>query len=242
MSGLAHYLEDEGIATVVVALVREHAEQMQPPRALWVPFMLGRPFGTPNEPKVQTDVLRQALALLEAESGPVLVDAEVLADQAVQEAVWVCPVSFAIKPADATDLAFRVGEELSQLRPWYDLGVERRGRTTVGLSPISIDESARWIARYLAEPERRDESDQMDTGNSLRWSSSDLKSYYWEAVTAQPGDNPADRLEDWFWHQTAAGEMLLQLRETCLGHESEEIQDVGRYMVGDIEWRYYVGA
>ena len=77
VSGIAHYLEDEGLSTVVVALVREHAEKMHPPRALAVPFMLGRPFGEPDNRKLQTLVLRQAFALLKAEAGPVLVDADV---------------------------------------------------------------------------------------------------------------------------------------------------------------------
>ena len=240
MSGLAHYLEDESIATVVIALVREHAEQMQPPRALWVPFMLGRPFGAPDTPKVQSDVLRQALALLESESGPILVDADVPDDQTTHETAWVCPVSFSNTQEDVADLSTRVDREISELRSWYDLGVERRGRTTVGLSPISVDESARWIARYIRESESREGSDQLSAGDSLRCSASDLKSYYWEAITAQPGDRLAHQLEHWFWQETAAGEMLLQLRETCLGHEAEEIRDVGRYMVGDIEWQYYI--
>ena len=69
MSGLAHYLEDEGLSTVVVALVREHAVKMSPPRALWVPFELGRPFATPNDIGLQQRVLKAALSLLD-EPGP----------------------------------------------------------------------------------------------------------------------------------------------------------------------------
>ena len=72
MSGLGHLLEREGIATVCIALVREHAARMRPPRALWVPFDLGRPFGAPNEPAFQSEVLRAALALLVREDGPVI--------------------------------------------------------------------------------------------------------------------------------------------------------------------------
>ena len=159
MSGLAHFLEDEGISTVVIALVREHAEQMRPPRALAVPFMLGRPFGEPDDPPLQTAVLRQAFELLAAESGPILVDADVPEDQTGQEDVWVCPVSFPNQREDSTDLNVRVEKEIAQLRSWYELGVERRGRTTVGLSPVSVDESAKLIARYLEGPERPEVSD-----------------------------------------------------------------------------------
>ena len=64
MSALAHWLEEEGIATTLVALVRLHAEKMAPPRSLWVPFELGRPFGAPNAPDFQRRVLRSALEQL----------------------------------------------------------------------------------------------------------------------------------------------------------------------------------
>ena len=232
MSGLAHYLEDEGIPTVVIALVREHAQTMHPPRALWVPYMLGRPFGSPNDPAGQTLVLRQALALLEAESGPVLVDADVPGDDEMEQVAWVCPVSFKVTGADNAGLGARVCEEISELRSWYDLGVERRGRTTVGLSPMPLDEAATLIARYIRNPVTGDGSDPSSVADSLRWSATDLKTYYWESATAQPGEYRADQLEAWFWKTTAAGEMLQQLRDICLDEDAEEIRDVGRFMIG----------
>ena len=74
MGGLAHYLEEEGISTTHISLIREHTERIKPPRALWVPFELGRPLGVPGDAAWQTRVLRAVLELLEASSAPVLVD------------------------------------------------------------------------------------------------------------------------------------------------------------------------
>ena len=65
MGGLSHYLESDGLATTQISLVREHSETMKPPRAMWVPFILGRPLGQPNDPAFQRRVLRGALELLE---------------------------------------------------------------------------------------------------------------------------------------------------------------------------------
>ena len=240
VSGIAHYLEDEGLSTVVVALVREHAEKMHPPRALDVPFILGRPFGEPDNPALQKLVLRQAFALLEAQSGPVLGDADVPKVDNTQAQAWVCPVSFAKKREESDDLGTRVEREIAELRSWYELGVERRGRTTVGLSPVPVDESAKLIAQYLREPQQLEQSGPVNATNSLRWWASDLKAYYWEAITAQPGNATARSLEDWLWMETAAGELLLQLREKCMAHTSEQIRDIGLFMVGDIEWQHYV--
>jgi hypothetical protein len=40
VSALGHYLEEEGIATVAISLIRPQTENTKPPRALWVPFEL----------------------------------------------------------------------------------------------------------------------------------------------------------------------------------------------------------
>ena len=62
MGGLAHFLEDEGLATTQISLIRPQTENTKPPRALWVPFELGRPMGAPNDAAFQLRVLRAALA------------------------------------------------------------------------------------------------------------------------------------------------------------------------------------
>ncbi len=74
MGALAHYLEDKGIPTTQISLIREHTEKIHPPRALWVPFELGRPLGAPEDPVFQRRVLLAALNLLNAVKGPVLED------------------------------------------------------------------------------------------------------------------------------------------------------------------------
>ncbi|MCH7711818.1 MAG: hypothetical protein IH903_09315, partial [Proteobacteria bacterium] len=53
--------------TTQISLIREHTEKIVPPRALWVPFELGRPFGAPDDSGFQKRVLLGALELLEAE-------------------------------------------------------------------------------------------------------------------------------------------------------------------------------
>jgi hypothetical protein len=86
VSALGHYLEEEGIATVAISLIRPQTEKTKPPRALWVPFELGRPFGPPSDPAFQKRVILAALHVLEREKGPVLIDGRPLriADQRVR--------------------------------------------------------------------------------------------------------------------------------------------------------------
>jgi hypothetical protein len=73
---VAAELERQGIATVVIQLLREVAERMRPPRALFVPFPHGYPLGKPHDLVAQHAVLEAALRLLEDRSltPPVLLD------------------------------------------------------------------------------------------------------------------------------------------------------------------------
>jgi hypothetical protein len=73
---VAAELERQGIATVAIQLLREVAEKVRPPRALFVPFRHGYPLDAPNDPARQHAVIEAALCLLEdpALRPPVLVD------------------------------------------------------------------------------------------------------------------------------------------------------------------------
>jgi hypothetical protein len=70
---LGHYLEEGAIPMVAISLVRPQTENTKPPRALWVPFELGRPLGPPNDPAFQKRVILTALRQLERDSGPVII-------------------------------------------------------------------------------------------------------------------------------------------------------------------------
>ena len=68
VSALGHYLEEEGIASVAISLIRPR-DRDTTPRALWVPFELGRPFGPPCDGAFQKRVLLAALRSSREPSG-----------------------------------------------------------------------------------------------------------------------------------------------------------------------------
>lgn len=70
---IAAEIERRGIPTVCLALLREIAEKVSPPRTLAVPFPHGYPLGKPHDGALQRDVIAQALALLEREAQPPLI-------------------------------------------------------------------------------------------------------------------------------------------------------------------------
>ena len=141
MGGLAHYLESAGLATTQISLIRLHTEQIRPPRALWVPFILGRPFGRPLDAEFQLRVLRAALGLLErpVTDVPVLEDFGEEAGGDVALDGLACPVNYA-PPSHDGSLRARLHEEVNALRTWFDLGAERTGRSAFGVSGLSIDD------------------------------------------------------------------------------------------------------
>ena len=78
VSLVAAECERQGISSVTIVLLRNVAEKVRPPRALWVPFPHGYPLDSPNQPAKQRAVIEAALALFDSnqdtESPPVLLD------------------------------------------------------------------------------------------------------------------------------------------------------------------------
>jgi hypothetical protein len=239
VGGLAHYLEAEGIPTTQISLIREHTEFIRPPRALWVPFELGRPLGAPDNPELQRRILLSALELLEASDGPVLVDFPDEKIESVTEGVqepegWACPVSFAPALGDETDIektisAFR--REVTELRPWYDIGFERRGRTAVG--NFDAPSASELFIGYLLGRTPPVPGMKLSFPVALRLASQDLKAFYFEAVIAKPGATvpESDAFNRWFWQQTAAGKILKAVKERCLGESDKALRLAGTLLL-----------
>jgi hypothetical protein len=233
--GLGHLFEKQGIATTAITLIRLHAEKIAPPRALWVPFDLGRPCGAPNEPAFQRRVLRQALSLLERDEGPVLEDFPDDEPQAaVAQELWSCPISFARSEETLTGAAAverTLIDEISAMKPWYERAVEARGRTTVSDTAGSFEEIAACIASMFND----ELPDSPDPGRSLadavRLRAEDLKAFMLEGASAQPGKPTPGELNEWFWNETKTAQVFHRLRAVCMAQGQPEIQTLGFLLV-----------
>ena len=64
MGLIASVLENRGIPTVSITLLKEVTEKVRPPRSLYVPYPLGYPLGEPNNPDLQKRIIKEALSLL----------------------------------------------------------------------------------------------------------------------------------------------------------------------------------
>lgn len=235
MGGLAHYIESAGIATTQISLVRLHTEKMRPPRALWVPFELGRPFGPPNDAPFQTRVVVAALKLFGLPQGPVLVDYPEEAPQTTNEdSGWSCPINFVHRASELNGdaaLAAAVTDEIARLRPWYDIARSKRGRTTVGASSLEIEQIAEFFPSLLAPVLPSSPIVDLPLADAIRLAAEDLKAFYFEAVSAQPGAPSSRQLVTWFWKDTSAGTLLNTLKNRFEASDDSGLKLLGQLLL-----------
>ncbi|HXH21817.1 MAG TPA: hypothetical protein VNN10_07290 [Dehalococcoidia bacterium] len=214
--------------------MREHTEFIHPPRALWVSFPFGRPFGPPNQRDFQLGVLRALLRLFECASGPVLEDYpfDSPTDATAQEDGWSCvlPLPPLQAHADAAaSLKQALEAEVRLLMPWYEESVRRLRRTTFGASGLAasrIGEAASYLAAVAAgETPGAPIGGDVPLRAALRLLVEDMKAYYLEAAAAQPSGAAlpgAMRLNRWLYHETVFGDVLYRIRDR-LAAEAEAL-------------------
>ncbi|MEM8708391.1 MAG: hypothetical protein AAGE98_18140 [Actinomycetota bacterium] len=163
-------------------------------------------------------MLRAALGLLETATEPVIEDYPIEADAPGPEP-WACPLNLAVDPDES--LAGRVRAEVARLRPWAAETRRVRGRTLFGLSgadPDQVDDVVEALISIVTSGDvDATPTDTVDWAHPMpflvRHLADDLRSFYHEAIAAQPGETPPDHdaLNDWIFGQTAFGELLIEL-------------------------------
>ena len=233
MGVLAHYFEEEGLPTTGISLVRLHSEKIRPPRALWVPYELGRPFGVPGDAAFQRRVLVAALSLFEEVSGPVLKDyhEDVPEAASVPEEGLACTVSFPSRDSDDGGTAEALLMEIGQLHQWHQLAIERTGRTTVGASRLDIETVAGFIGAVTDGDAVDNPRPGLRQGETLKLACNDLRAFYTEAAAIQPGQQhlTSEALGEWFWNETAAGKAFWALRDVCMASKDKTMRTFGTY-------------
>jgi hypothetical protein len=234
VSALAHYLEEEGIASVAIALIRPQAENTSPPRALWVPFELGRPLGPPGNPEFQKRVIFGALGMLEAEPArSLIVDFPDDDPRETPDPGWRPPLpsTAAHGQMNAAALAAVVEAELTQLAPAYASSCSARMRSTVGLSGMAPAACGAYLAARLRGEIHDSPVSDMSPALALRFAIDDLKSFVLEAGLRQGSTPSSQQLADWLWNETALGAALHRLRAQCLAGNDERVKMVAAFFV-----------
>ncbi|MHB1487997.1 MAG: hypothetical protein ACYCS7_13335 [Acidimicrobiales bacterium] len=191
---------------MALASVWGQVERMQPPRALYAEFPLGRPLGRPNDPAFQRRVLDAAFGLLDRRPGPVLERfGEAIEDGA--DEVLACSVPPRLDPSGPPAV-----DEARGLRPAYERAVAANGgRTLVGrvMNPDAVPDALAGLVRIAGGVPARQAGLPADPVQTVM----DIRAYYEEAATALAGHVPAARsAETWFYHHTEAGKAVMDAR------------------------------
>ena len=197
---------------------------------------MGRPLGAPNDRDFQRKVLFSLLNLFEAADGPVVIrDFEEDAPETDDDMELLsCPVSFDNETADDPDhLKTGFIREIQAMHPWYEIALKKRGRTTVGGSGIEISSLGGFIYSFVKGSIPENPRDDVHISVTLKLAAEDLKAYYIEGVTSQPGQEglSSNTLKEWFWNRTTAGNVLLELAKSCSKSEDEMIRMTGSHFI-----------
>jgi hypothetical protein len=201
---------------------------MKSPRALAVPFELGRPFGAPSAPDFQRHVLLTALQLLERTDGPILADfpdAPPVAIEADSEG-WACPIDLSsVKVGGDLDAIL---SEIALLQPWYDEAKRNGlGRQLDGLTKLAPEVLAGFLLAFRDDPNVTSPLAAAPTPRAVKLAADDLKHFYYQAAIARPGTGGmvSDiKLADWFFGTTRMGDLFLQIRARYLKSDNDVLQ------------------
>ena len=212
---------------------------MRPPRALWVPFPLGRPLGVAGDPEFQRAVLVAALDLVETATEPTIADYPHDAPGELDVSQWACPINLGVAPDDSLTSRFR--NEVASLRPWFDVAVERQGRTFFGVSGAPVGDLDLVVEGLLHVADSGDFHN-LPAGDApwaftmpllVRHLASDIRTFYQDAISAQPGSGAPthDALNQWIFTETALGEVLQSIGHHAASAEHAETQRIQRVII-----------
>ena len=228
MSAIAHWLEQAGINTVVIGLVKMHLEKIRPPRALWVPFELGRPLGPPSDPHLQRAVLKQALSLVETSHQQTLVDFITDDPRFSADIDWRKP---------DIEKHTSIVDECTSLKPFYQRQCVNKSRTTVGVAKVPVSELAALIDHVYEHHGLKNIRQDISERLMLRLAMDDLKAYYIESALSDSGNPSSRQIDDWLWLETVLGKRLRELRHRFMGSDNAKLADLGSKFIVPHRWR-----
>ena len=242
---LSHFLQRHGIATTSISLIREQSEAVSPPRALWVPFPLGRPLGVADDPEFQHDVLRGALGLLETATEPTIADYPHDAPDC-EDGVWACAIE--LPTPEVSELESSLRAEIDLLMPRYLEARRRRGRSTFGMSGARLEEMDQLVSFAVSVAEGCGFNRIPDSAAGpdwihpmpmlIRFVVEDLRAFYQEAVTSDNGPGPPSQydMHSWIFEETALGRLIKQIAQLITDDDDPRLLFVRGLLIPEGFW------
>lgn len=182
-----------------------------------------------------------ALKLLEEKSGPIIKDfPKDVPDDENEPILLACPLPLAENNLDSSD-SERLRDELLRefmgMRSWYDLSFQKKGRTTVGVSRMSLDQLCKFLATFITGDLPENPRKDIDLHFTLNLAIDDLKAFYGEAMTARPGQEwlSGKKINDWFWNETVASKAIFAIQDVCVKSDNQMLKFIGQEMIVPVD-------
>ena len=242
---LSHFLQRHGIATTSISLIREQSEAVHPPRALWVPFPLGRPLGVADNPDFQTDVLRCALGLLDTATEPTIVDYGHEAPDS-DDGVWACAIE--LPAPEVSELESSLRAEIDLLMPRYLEARRKRGRSTFGMSGATLEQMDQLVSYAVAVAEGSGFNGIPTSATGPDWIHptpmlvrfvvEDLRAFYQESVTSDADARPPSQhdMHSWIFEATALGRVIKQIAQLITDDDDPRLLFIRGLLIPEGFW------
>ncbi|MFH2132697.1 MAG: hypothetical protein ABIK68_20125 [bacterium] len=140
---------------------------------------------------------------------------------------------------DTEQLTARFKEEITGMRQWYDMAVAKRGRTTIGASKMSPEEIGEFLSTLISGQIPESPRTDITITYLVNLALNDLRAYYSEAITAQPGQESlsSNTINSWYWTETAASKAVYTLRDVCKSSEDRSLKKAGKLLLIPVEYR-----
>jgi hypothetical protein len=221
---IARVLEERGISTIAISLIREHTVKIKPPRAVWVPFPFGHAIGHRNDIAEQRAVLDLAFSTLDAAEGPVLLD---FAAKARNERA--APLQASEVEVDAKARTIDLIGEVEDVRArWETRPAEPHshvGASTV--APAEFVNMVRFLQAYAGGEDAADFSGrpaEISQLQFIRYAVEDLRVMYLETRMREEPAESGDDSARWLLGSTALGVFMRALRERMEASDDPKVK------------------
>jgi len=122
---------------------------------------------------------------------------------------------------------------VKRLKQLKNLRKARQRRTTVSVSGLGLDTIGNFICSFIGGGVPENPRQDISLAYTLNLATDDIKAYYCEGITTQPGqESPSSKvLSGWFWGETMAERVLLAIKDVCMKSEDGLMRIVGKMLI-----------
>ena len=136
---------------------------------------------------------------------------------------WSCPVNLGGPDllGFENDPHGALGQEVNLMRTWHDLFLQTNSKSMLGVSGVDFEACVAYVVDFMGneftEPPRTD----IPRSQMLKLALDDIKTYYFEAGLARPGNATDKELADWYYSDTTIGDVLRRVNAVCAASDDQ---------------------